>query len=91
MNIKLLFLIILISFILFIFNNHELFEPVSSNQYNDWNQEYKSDNDTSNPYYYSQLDYKKVPEINCCLVNKKYVPSPNDMYEGNFTYTYEKK
>ena len=68
-----------------------MFEPVSSNQYRTWEHEYKSDTDKSEPTYYSELDYKKVPEINCCLVEKKYLPSPNDMYEGSFKYTYTKK
>lgn len=91
MPLNLLFLIILIFIILFIFNKHESFEPVSSNQYTNWEKEYKSDTDTSKLTYYSQLDYKQVPEINCCLVEKKYLPSSNDMYEGNFKYTFSPK
>jgi hypothetical protein len=69
----------------------ESFEPVSSNQYNDFEKEYKSDTDISNPDYYSRLDYKKVPEINCCLVEKKYLPNQNELYEGNFEYTFTTK
>lgn len=88
MPINLLFLIILITIILFVFTNRESFEPVSSNQYSNWEKEYKSDTDKSKPTYYSQLDYNKVPEINCCLVEKKYLPSSNDLYEGNFEYVF---
>ena len=52
---------------------------------------YKSIKDTSKPYYHSELDYIDKSEINCCLVEKKYLPSDNSIYGGNFKYIFEKK
>ncbi len=96
MHINLILIVTLIAIIIFI-NIKELFEPfepISSNQFSTWEQNYqnyKSDTDKTQPTYYSQLDYNKVPEINCCLVEKKYIPNPGDMYDGNFKYTFTKK
>ena len=82
-----LLLIILFIIIIIIFTyKKELFEPISSNQYTTWEQDYKSE-----PTYYSQLDYKNVQKISCCLVEKKFLPSPDDLYEGNFKYVFTKK
>lgn len=88
---NLIFALILLLIILYIYIIQESFEPVSSNQYSTWEQGYKSDNDNSKPTFYSQLDYKKVPEINCCIVEKKYLPNPDELYEGEFKYTFSKK
>jgi hypothetical protein len=52
---------------------------------------YKSMKDTSKPYYHSELDYIDKSEINCCLIEKKYLPSDNSIYGGNFKYIFEKK
>lgn len=87
----LILLILLIIISICILKYKENFEPISHNQYNNYEQSYKSDTDLSKPVYYSQLDYQKVPEINCCLVEKKYLPSPDELYEGNFKYVFTKK
>lgn len=92
MRTNLILLIILFITIIFVFTGlNELFEPIASNQYIIWEQDYKSDTDKSKPDYYSQLDYKKVPEISCCLVEKKYLPSPDNFTGGDFKYTFTKK
>jgi len=88
---NLIVIIIIIVGIIWYCMSFETFEPVGSNQYNSWEHDYKSDTDKTVPVYYSQLDYQKVPKINCCLVEKKYIPSPNDLFGGNFTYTFTKK
>ena len=84
-------LILLIIICVYIYKYKENFDPISSNQYNDYEEPYKSNTDLSKTMYYSQLDYQKVPEINCCLVEKKYLPSPDELYEGNFKYVFTKK
>ncbi len=98
MNINLIFgLIVLVGIIWFctrsdFLKSFELFNPVSSNQqYGPWEQDYKSDKSDPTPEYYSQLDFKKVPTINCCLIEKKYIPDSSGMYFCNFSYLYTKK
>ena len=88
---QILFIILLITIIFVFIGTNELFEPVGSNQFTTREQDYKSDTMKSSPEYYSQLDYKKVPEISCCLVEKKYLPNPTDLFGGNFTYAFSKK
>jgi hypothetical protein len=93
MHINLILFVILIAIIIFINlkESFEQFNPVSSNQYSTWEKDYKSDTDKTQPTFYSQLDYNKVPKINCCLVEKKYLPDPNDLNEGSFKYLFTKK
>jgi hypothetical protein len=94
MNLKLIIgLIIIVGIIIvFAFDNYfEQFEPVSSNQQYSEFSNYIGDNDKNLSEYYSQLDYKKIPNINCCLVKKKYLPSSTGLYQGDFIYTYKIK
>ena len=88
---NLIFLLILLIIIIYVYTSYETFEPVSSNQYTNYEQQYKSNADISKPLYYSQLDYTKVPKMNCCLVEKKYLSSPNNLHEGDFKYIFTKK
>ena len=92
MRINIILFIILSIIIVYVFTNaNESFEPIASNQYKTWEQDYKSDTDKSKPSYYSELKYDKVPKISCCLVEKKYLPSPGDLFDGNFQYEFTKK
>jgi hypothetical protein len=50
------------------------------------------------PLYYNQndQDYQKIKnsqssQVNCCLVEKKYIPISNELFGGNFTYLFTKK
>ena len=49
------------------------------------------------PLYYNQndQDYQKIKnsqstQVNCCLVEKKYIPISNELFGGNFTYLFTK-
>ncbi len=40
---------------------------------------------------FEQQSFTKLSNVNCCLVEKKYVPNPNALFGGNFTYLFTKK
>ena len=90
------FLVIFISILLlciWIFSfdkTNENFEYASDIEYTDYVSPYKSDTDKTEPIYYNQLDYKPVNNINCCLVQKKYLPDLSNQFGGSFKYKYLK-
>jgi hypothetical protein len=51
---------------------------------------YKSDTDKTQPIYYNEVDYKPTTNINCCSVQKKYLPDSSNQLGGSFKYEYEK-
>ena len=88
MNKRLFFFMILLVIILNI-NVLERFDINSDNQNTDIEATYKSDKDNTKPIYYNKLDYQPKQEINCCLIEKKYLPEFADSFGGNFKYTFE--
>ena len=88
-------IIILILFIsiLFLFNIGNLkesFDIVGNNVYSVFEAPYKSDYDTSKPVYINDLSLQPVSNINCCLVEKEYLPDSNNEFGGQFKYTFNK-
>lgn len=76
-------IIILLLLIILKKNIKEKFSDIVSNiVYPNFEADYKSDNDTNKSY--------DLPNINCCLVEKKYLPSEKSINGGNFKYTFEK-
>jgi hypothetical protein len=87
-------LLILISILLIIViyigtNTSEKFDILSDKDL-DPSQNYKSDTDDSKPSYNTGLSYQPVQSINCCLVEKKYLPDNSNQYGGSFKYKYKK-
>jgi hypothetical protein len=76
-----LLIILTISFLIFYYiikNNwiKEHFEPLYFNQ---------------NDQDYHKLNNSQTTKVNCCLVEKKYLPNPDALFGGNFTYLFTKK
>lgn len=68
-----------------------VFNKINENfDYDDYISPYKSDTDITKTVYYNQLDYKPVNDINCCLVQIKYLPDASNQFGGNFKYEYKK-
>lgn len=82
---KLLLLVII--FLLFgLYNCRENFEDfLPSNQFTLFNYSYETQ-----PKNISSLTLKEIPDMTCCLVEKKYLYKPDEPNNGNFFYTYTK-
>jgi len=65
-------------------NLSETFDIVSSIEYKHFEAPYKSKDDNSKPSYMSDLSYTKSDSMNCCLVEKKFLPP------GEFKYSFTK-
>jgi hypothetical protein len=83
-------IIILLIFLFIYLNYHENFEVVSDIVYKNFEADYIS-NKKMKPTFIRELTMEKNPEIKCCLIEKKYLPSDNNLlYGGNFKYIFNK-
>jgi hypothetical protein len=73
-----IFFIFILFFIIYIFN-------VNISENFDINLELNK----SEPIYYNPVDYQPKKIINCCLVQKKYLPDSNNILGGNFKYVFQ--
>ncbi len=85
------FIFVLIIIMIFVFlHNTESFDVTSYiNSNNCSNQTYIS-SEPSPSQYLTELDMTYKPNVNCCIVQKKYLPDDTNMFGGNFKYTFEK-
>lgn len=86
--------ILFISVYLFDYSNKNMTEyfnigtGTSSNiEYTNYESDYIPDRNSETKYY-TQLDYKPVAKINCCLVEEKYLPDPLNELGGSFKYKF---
>lgn len=80
-------LILAVVLLLFgLYNFRECFEDfLPSNQFTLFNYSYETQ-----PKNISPLTFEEKPEMNCCLIEKKYLYKPGEPNNGNFFYTYTK-
>jgi len=86
-SMKLLYKYVIILIVIYLMccvNIPELFDVVSSIEYKYFEAPFKSKNDKSKPSYMSDLSYNKSDSMNCCLVEKKFLPP------GEFKYSFNK-
>lgn len=83
--------------IIYIFDNIENFDIGSNTEYTTYEAPYKSTIDKTTPIYYNPIDQLPKKNINCCLVEKKYLKDDNSTpaYRknntgGHFEYKYKK-
>lgn len=77
-------IILIVIYLMCCVNLSEAFDVVSSIEYKFFEAPFKSKDDKTKPIYQSDLSYTKSDSMNCCLVEKEFLPP------GEFKYSFKK-